>query len=106
MCVQSGNVYLIKFGREVYNADLFEVIQFQARKLIFKENDVRIQLTIHSSLSIRVIKEIILAKLKIKSAWIKFMLNEKLFSDRSRIYDIPIYREGNAGQGGNLCQAF
>jgi hypothetical protein len=50
-------------------------------------------LTAHSSLSIHIVKKIVLTKLKVKGAWIKFMLNEKIFDDKSRISEISILTE-------------
>jgi hypothetical protein len=56
----------------------YEVIQFKARRMIFKENNMKLQMLIHDDLEIRTVKKILLLKLRYEDSWIKFMLNEKL----------------------------
>jgi hypothetical protein len=88
--VQEGINFKIKFGHKFINVSRYENIHFQARRLIFKENDRKLQFTVHNDLITRTVKRLILAKLEIEGAWIKFMLNEKMYNDKSRISEIPI----------------
>jgi hypothetical protein len=48
---------------------------------------------LHENLTTRMVKRIILNKLKINDSWIKFMLSEKYFDDKSRISDFLISTE-------------
>jgi hypothetical protein len=46
-------------------------------------------LTIQGSLSIKVIKKIILWKAGIVNRWIKFLLNEATYTDNCKIFEVP-----------------
>jgi hypothetical protein len=87
--VFNGNIeFTVGFGNEILNIRRYEDIYFQAKRLIFKENDLKLQMVLHEDLMIRSIKKIILLKLKVTDSLIKFLLNEKLFNHRSRISDL------------------
>jgi hypothetical protein len=68
--------------------DEYEVINFFARSLKFKCNVFQMFLTIQSSLSLKAVKKIILLKTDFKETWIKFNLNEALFTDKSKVFEL------------------
>jgi hypothetical protein len=86
---QGSIEFKVKFDQNMCNTFRYEVIQFKTRKLIFKENDLKLQMMIHEDLKIRTVKKILLTKLKKFDFWIKFRLIEELFTYKSRISDLP-----------------
>jgi hypothetical protein len=88
--VETGHLdYQIKFEREAFQVDDFKIISTHTRELQFKCDNFQMVLDIQDCLSIRVIKKVILRKAGVAGSWIKFLLNEAVYSDNCKIFEVP-----------------
>jgi hypothetical protein len=54
-----------------------------------KNETFQMMLSIQSCFSLRVVKEIIIWKTDFRDVWIRFLLNQALYTDESKIFGIP-----------------
>jgi hypothetical protein len=80
----------VKFGKKCVHLDDYKIILFKPKKVIFRENVLNFQMLFHEGLKFRTIKKIILLKLKKNNCWIKFFINEKIYNDESKLFELPI----------------
>ncbi|MDR2641139.1 MAG: hypothetical protein LBC61_07870, partial [Candidatus Peribacteria bacterium] len=85
---KGGIEFKNKFEQNIFYPFKYEVIHFKAKRIIFRENDLNLQMLVHEDLRFRTVKKIILLKMKKNDFWIKFLLNEKMFNNESRITDL------------------
>jgi hypothetical protein len=79
--VNNGNMeFEIKLKMNSIQHNDFEVISVVTRNFQFKYDVFQIMMSIQDSLSLRVVKKIILWKPDFKNTWMKYLLNEALYT--------------------------
>jgi hypothetical protein len=88
--IKSGHLeYQVKFEREAFQVEDYKIIDAHTREMQFKCENFQMELAIQNNLSIKVIKKIILWKAGIVNIWIKFLLNEAVYTDNCKVFEIP-----------------
>jgi hypothetical protein len=73
-----------------FSSICFSVINFDPKKIIFREGMMKLQLTLHRDLKFRTVKKILALQKENEDIWFKFKLNNDIFNEESRIYDLPL----------------
>jgi hypothetical protein len=73
--------FQVKLEREAFQNDEYEVINSHTREIQFKCQNFQMVLSVQDCLSFRAVKRIIMWKAGVSDYWIKFLLNETLFTD-------------------------
>jgi hypothetical protein len=80
--------FKVKRRRSNYNSIYFKVINFDPKKIIFKEGNEKLQLTVHKELKLRTLKKILTIQKNVDNIWFRFKSNESMFGDNNRIADL------------------
>jgi hypothetical protein len=79
----------IAFEKNPIQHEESSIINAVTRNIQFKCDMFNLSLTIQNNLSLRIVKKIKLWKTEFSNTWIKFLLNEALYTHESKVFEIP-----------------
>jgi hypothetical protein len=80
--------FVVSFEMNPIQISQYKIIDFKARSIKLKCEIFQLYLTLQNNLSFKTVKKIILMKTEMNNFWIMFNLNEALFTDRSKLFEI------------------